>query len=153
MKPARECLREPVSFCLFSSDHRIVEPFLANKSLCENDGSHAPVREHPNPGCHDPHMHHIAKEDRQCHPEEPHGQTGYDHGKFHIACRSQPIGEYKGWHPEDRLYNRDQEHHMQKLFHTLRRHTGKDRCGSCRQIHRQTTDDQRDLRNECEFFT
>lgn len=84
----------------FFSDDRIAKPLPPQKPLREDDRAYAPIREHPDPGRHDAHMHPIAQKNRQRHPKEPHRQAGYDHGELHVSGSPESIGKDEGWHPE-----------------------------------------------------
>lgn len=66
----------------------VVEPFSAVKTNPENDSSHSPVSEHSDPYSHWSKSPEVDEIYTKAKSECPHGDTGCDHGKFHIACCS-----------------------------------------------------------------
>ena len=111
----------------------MVQPFPVMEPDGEDHGADAPVGEHADPYGDWSKAPDTAQINTQNHTAQPHGAAGGKHGKFDIACGSHAISGNKGKHPGNRLYNGNEDNHLETKPDTFSLHAAKhgDRPGEC----------------------
>ena len=91
----------------------MVQPFPGMEPDGEDHGADAPVSEHADPYGNWSKAPDTAQIYTQNDTTQPHGAAGGNHGELHIACGSHAISWDKGKHPGNRLYNGDEDNHLE----------------------------------------